>query len=350
MLSVDEGDATVTVPKELPPKPVVEVGFSVSGVGGCGGVSVSCARVLTPFQLAVIVTVVFVVTAFVWIGNETEKLPGATNADEGGLTAGELLERLTKAPLAGAWPFSITIAPACAPPLMVLGEIESDFSDGGSTLNEADAGPELSVAVSVTGVGEVTCPACMKNCVQAVLPGIVIVDGTGAAVGFELVSVMVAPLAGTAAVSCTATAVESPPNSGLVASVTDTGVGGAELTVNVPGVEKSVTAAVVGEASPWCERTRQNFVPGVSDSTVRDGWLSCGASSDRKSTRLNSSHRVISYAVFCLKKKKVIATPSGRRPNRGTPPDPISGRCTAPLAHRRRAHAPGPPNPVTHPS
>src|SRR2546426_6487192 len=26
---------------------------------------------------------------------------------------------------------------------------------------------------------------------------------------------------------------------------------------------------------------------------------------DRKSTRLNSSHLVISYAVFCLKKKKV---------------------------------------------
>src|SRR2546426_3288522 len=28
------------------------------------------------------------------------------------------------------------------------------------------------------------------------------------------------------------------------------------------------------------------------------------ASQDRKSTRLNSSHLVISYAVFCLKKKK----------------------------------------------
>src|SRR5437867_8693590 len=27
-------------------------------------------------------------------------------------------------------------------------------------------------------------------------------------------------------------------------------------------------------------------------------------SRDRKSTRLNSSHRTISYAVFCLKKKK----------------------------------------------
>src|SRR5262252_10340452 len=29
-----------------------------------------------------------------------------------------------------------------------------------------------------------------------------------------------------------------------------------------------------------------------------------GARRDRKSTRLNSSHTVISYAVFCLKKKK----------------------------------------------
>src|SRR2546426_5039511 len=29
-----------------------------------------------------------------------------------------------------------------------------------------------------------------------------------------------------------------------------------------------------------------------------------GAAIDRKSTRLNSSHLVISYAVFCLKKKK----------------------------------------------
>src|SRR5207244_5095020 len=29
---------------------------------------------------------------------------------------------------------------------------------------------------------------------------------------------------------------------------------------------------------------------------------------DRKSTRLNSSHQIISYAVFCLKKKKEIET------------------------------------------
>src|SRR5256885_12577186 len=38
---------------------------------------------------------------------------------------------------------------------------------------------------------------------------------------------------------------------------------------------------------------------------------------DRKSTRLNSSHLVISYAVFCLKKKKPIpgtGAPRGTRP------------------------------------
>src|SRR5258708_27645260 len=29
-----------------------------------------------------------------------------------------------------------------------------------------------------------------------------------------------------------------------------------------------------------------------------------GVAADRKSTRLNSSHQIISYAVFCLKKKK----------------------------------------------
>src|SRR2546427_5999967 len=33
---------------------------------------------------------------------------------------------------------------------------------------------------------------------------------------------------------------------------------------------------------------------------------------DRKSTRLNSSHSQISYAVFCLKKKNKLTVPLGR--------------------------------------
>src|SRR5258708_32046386 len=37
---------------------------------------------------------------------------------------------------------------------------------------------------------------------------------------------------------------------------------------------------------------------------------------DRKSTRLNSSHQIISYAVFCLKKKKSDSYGARRRPHR----------------------------------
>src|SRR5690554_7573137 len=47
---------------------------------------------------------------------------------------------------------------------------------------------------------------------------------------------------------------------------------------------------------------------GESSSPEGGGVVSLGGgvSSDRKSTRLNSSHVRISYAVFCLKKKKTI--------------------------------------------
>src|SRR5256885_12894391 len=44
----------------------------------------------------------------------------------------------------------------------------------------------------------------------------------------------------------------------------------------------------------------------------RAGGLIMPKRRDRKSTRLNSSHLVISYAVFCLKKKKT----EGARPSR----------------------------------
>src|SRR5436190_4217521 len=52
----------------------------------------------------------------------------------------------------------------------------------------------------------------------------------------------------------------------------------------------------------------QQLHPGtVSRDRPRDRALS----RDRKSTRLNSSHTVISYAVFCLK-KKIQINPSNR--------------------------------------
>src|SRR5256885_8083597 len=45
---------------------------------------------------------------------------------------------------------------------------------------------------------------------------------------------------------------------------------------------------------------RCSYGPGPT----RNPCMNVGAIGDRKSTRLNSSHLVISYAVFCLKKKE----------------------------------------------
>ena len=49
-------------------------------------------------------------------------------------------------------------------------------------------------------------------------------------------------------------------------------------------------------AFTWCDRFREHFA------------IKATPNPDRKSTRLNSSHVVISYAVFCLKKKKTTNT------------------------------------------
>src|SRR5260221_3122938 len=48
--------------------------------------------------------------------------------------------------------------------------------------------------------------------------------------------------------------------------------------------------------------TRSHTSSGVSDWACK----STNRVKDRKSTRLNSSHTVISYAVFCLKKKRSL--------------------------------------------
>src|SRR5258708_19848092 len=59
---------------------------------------------------------------------------------------------------------------------------------------------------------------------------------------------------------------------------------------------RSFLIATVVISVPFIHRTRR---PGVR--SLRRGQ----PFRDRKSTRLNSSHQIISYAVFCLKKKKL---------------------------------------------
>src|SRR5256885_1185458 len=62
-------------------------------------------------------------------------------------------------------------------------------------------------------------------------------------------------------------------------------------------VSEQVDLTIIGPEAP--------LVAGAVDAFAARALKSFGPSrADRKSTRLNSSHLVISYAVFCLKKKK----------------------------------------------
>src|SRR3712207_6977371 len=80
-------------------------------------------------------------------------------------------------------------------------------------------------------------------------------------------------------------ALEPPP--ALHVGVADHGAKVAGLQLAGPALHLGVAEAVEGEAR----------LPGFYSVAAQ------GVAVDRKSTRLNSSHANISYAVFCLKKK-----------------------------------------------
>src|SRR2546430_12123338 len=76
------------------------------------------------------------------------------------------------------------------------------------------------------------------------------------------------------------------------------GTGNGRSPDSAPGCVPGVKAA-----GAWEPRADAPVFSGKQDGWQRD--LDDGAGRrDRKSTRLNSSHSQISYAVFCLKKKK----------------------------------------------
>src|SRR5690625_4894458 len=82
--------------------------------------------------------------------------------------------------------------------------------------------------------------------------------------------------------------------------------------------------------------------------TLRSSRAPSVRASDRKSTRLNSSHVAISYAVFCLKKKRTahllpLHRCIPRPPARRTRPPPSSGQ------HHRMRIIPPPPHLMTTP-
>src|SRR3712207_7124248 len=73
-------------------------------------------------------------------------------------------------------------------------------------------------------------------------------------------------------------------------------------------ISLSTAAALRAAARVWQEvsTTRSGAQPSsAAGSAAGSSRSPCNARTDRKSTRLNSSHANISYAVFCLKKKEL---------------------------------------------
>src|SRR5438094_7530216 len=81
--------------------------------------------------------------------------------------------------------------------------------------------------------------------------------------------------------------------------------------VYLAGLEPGVTGTNIGTFDPDSVSSGAFSINGARtdaytvyvDGAVATRTRSSGSMLDRKSTRLNSSHRTISYAVFCLKKK-----------------------------------------------
>src|SRR2546430_6515376 len=76
-----------------------------------------------------------------------------------------------------------------------------------------------------------------------------------------------------------------------------------DLSKQALPVSSTVTTVTLAELSAGLHTT-----PSPAERASRAERLQRVEAQDRKSTRLNSSHSQISYAVFCLKKKKSTQT------------------------------------------
>src|SRR5437879_8716821 len=74
--------------------------------------------------------------------------------------------------------------------------------------------------------------------------------------------------------------------------------------IALPCVGKVLLIQIVAGDTFLTQDTIQSPLSQRCSCTCVDSIERCISGRDRKSTRLNSSHRCISYAVFCLKKKK----------------------------------------------
>src|SRR2546426_8490515 len=94
--------------------------------------------------------------------------------------------------------------------------------------------------------------------------------------------------------------IRRPPRSTLFPYTTLFRSGSASRRVMERALQQAGIAARTGMELGRTEAIKQGVIAGLGVAFVSTYAIR----GDRKSTRLNSSHLVISYAVFCLKKKK----------------------------------------------
>src|SRR5690625_6158304 len=82
------------------------------------------------------------------------------------------------------------------------------------------------------------------------------------------------------------------------------GMGGGRDMARNGGAGRGPGSEGVQDAGPWTGQQGVQEVLGRRVSARPQAQPTGVSQADRKSTRLNSSHVAISYAVFCLKKKK----------------------------------------------
>jgi hypothetical protein len=205
---VAAAELIVTVPVDVAP-PSTDVGFNVTPVtSGPSTVSVAVTEVVP--VVAVIVSVLFVPTAVVETVKVPVVAPAATVTVAGTVADGSLEDKATERPPVGAAPFSVTVPLEDVPPLTVVGFRASFVATGGWTVNAAETGVPLLVAVIFPVVLDPTGVVVTVNVPVVAPAAIVTVAGTVAA---ELVDarLTVSPPVGAGSLVVTVPVEEAPP-------------------------------------------------------------------------------------------------------------------------------------------
>jgi len=198
----------VTVPVEEVP-PVTEVGDRLTPLSVAEVIVSVAVSVVLP-NVAEIVAVTALDTALVLVVKVAEELPAATVTEEGTIALEEFDDRLTIVPPVGAFPLSVTVPVAETPPKTVVGDTDSELSDGALTVSEA-------VIVTAAAVAEIVAVAFVATGIVATLNVAEVapaatgtVEGTVTPVVSEE-SVTTVPAVGAGALSVIVPMAEAPP-------------------------------------------------------------------------------------------------------------------------------------------